>query len=266
MIRIRSSTIEGMALAAALITPSLMADSVDLYVGPYFYSPGGEFTAVTTPNYNGNYSPSALASVTDPYNNSVVQGFETFCVQSDVDFTPYNWGNATPYNLSISLSSIGVPDAFALSEGTAYLYSQFAQGTLSGYDFNTGNDPTDAAIRTQDAGELQAAIWALQGGQTYGGFPSGTVGNPYYADAVGYLGANNVTTAATLATDFGTEIMNLTDANGGPAQNQLIYLGSTPPPTSSVADSGTTSALMAMSLAGLAYFSRKSGAAQPTPR
>jgi hypothetical protein len=198
----------------------------------------------------------------DPYNNTVVQGFETFCVQTDVDFTPYNWGNSTPYNISISLNSIGAPDAFALSEGTAYLYSQFAQGTLSGYDFNTGNDPTDAAIRTQDAGELQAAIWALQGNQTYGGFPSGTTGNPYYADAVAYLGAGNVDTAATLSTDFGTEILNLTDGSGNPAQNQLVYMGAPIPHRQSVADNGATFAMLALGLGGLAVFPRKSFALQ----
>jgi hypothetical protein len=230
-----------------------MADSVELYYGPYAYSVGGEFTAVTSPSYLANYAPSTQVAT------ATGTGFETFCVQTQVDFTPYNWGNTTPYNFTLSLSSIGTgwnpSDAFALSEGTAYVYSQFAQGILSGYDY------TDTATRITDAGELQAAIWALQGGQTYGGFPSGTTGNPFYTDAVDYLGANNLETAATPSTDFGVEIMNFTDGNGNSAQNQLMYVPPTPyPPTAP--DGGATLGLLALSVSGLAALSRRLGAAR----
>ncbi len=258
MIKIKSVGLAGMFLAAGFISPAVMANTVDLYYGPYAYSVGGEFTAVTSPSFNANYAASALVNVTDD-NNVAQQGFETFCVQTQVDYTPYNWGNHTPYNFTYGLNSIGTgwnpSDDFALSEGTAYLYSQFAQGVLSGYDY------TDAGTRTTDAGELQAAIWALQGGQSIGGFPSGvgngTSGNVFYNDALNYLGSANLDVAATSSTDFGVEIMNLTDGNDNAAQNQLIYLGG-----GSVPDGGATLGLLALSVAGLAFFARGWGAVQ----
>jgi hypothetical protein len=192
---------------------------VDLYYGPYAYSVGGEFTAVTSPNvFNVNYSPLALVNVTDD-NNQTQTGFETFCVQTEVDFTPYNWGNPTPYHYSTSLSSVGTPDNFALSEGTAWLYWQFATGQLAGYDY------TDASTRITDAGILQAAIWDLQGGQSYGGFPNGGAGNPYYNDALTALGATALDEAATSSDNFGVDVLNMTDSGDGNAQNQLVYVG-----------------------------------------
>jgi len=249
MMKLNSIGLAGAILAAMSVSPAVMAQTVDLYYGPYAYGVGGEFTAVTSPNlYNAGYAPSALATVTDPYNNQLVQGFETFCVQSEVDFTPYNWGNPAPYNISTSLSSIGAPDNFALSEGTAWLYSQFATGQLQGYDY------ANAGTRTADAGLLQSAIWALQGGQSYGGFPSGTAGNPFYDEAVNALGSGVINEAATSSDNFGVEILNLT-SGGNPAQNQLVYtVGSPHPHTPDVPDSGATLALLAVSLAGLAAF------------
>jgi hypothetical protein len=257
MNKIKNLGFAGIVLTAATLSPALMADTVDLYYGPYAYNEGGEFTAVTSPSYNANYAASALVNVTD--DNSVVQqGFETFCVQTGVDFTPYNWGNHTAYNFTYSLNSVGTgwnPSyAYPLAEGTAYLYSQFAQGILSGYDY------TDTSTRITDAGELQSAIWALQGGQSYPGFSSGTSGNPYYTDAVDALGAN-VDVPATLSTDDGVEIMNLTDGNGNSAQNQLIYLGGgSGGGNQKVPDNGGTLGLLGMSAAGLAFFACRSGA------
>jgi hypothetical protein len=270
MIKLNSIGLAGAILAAVSVSPAVMAQTVELYYGPYAYGAGGEFTAVASPSlYNADYAPSALVTVTDPYNNQQVQGFETFCVQSEVDFTPYNWGNPMPYNIGTSLSSIGTPDNFALSLGTAWLYSQFATGQLQGYDY------TDAGTRTADAGLLQSAIWALQGGQSYGGFPSGTAGNPYYDEAVTALGLGAINEAATSSDNFGVEILNLT-SGGNPAQNQLVYTVDPPDPPRphipEVPDSGATLALLAVSLAGLAAFGPGFGAprlalqACPPPR
>jgi hypothetical protein len=219
----------GVILAVTALSHAMMADTVQLSTSAYTsFNTGGEFTAVT--GLNGT--------------------FQTFCVQTGVDFTPFNWGGP-PYNYTVSLNSVGPSDDFPLAEGTAYLYSQFSKGTLSGYDFNLGNDPTDAAIRQTDAGILQSALWWLQGNQTYGGYPNGAAGNPYYDEAVAALGAN-VDVAATYSTDFGVQIMNLTGPNGEEAQNQLI---------AGVPDGGTTLGLLALSLAGLVAV-RRFGCAQ----
>src|SRR5262245_36341460 len=77
---------------------------------------GGEFTALVTggPNYAGNYSSSAQATVGGQ------TGFETFCVEIDVAFSP-----GSTYNTSVGNTIM--PGGFPITLGTAYLYSQFAQ-------------------------------------------------------------------------------------------------------------------------------------------
>lgn len=267
MLNFKNTVVAGLILAGGAAGPAAFGQSVDLYFGPYAYWVGGEFTAVTGPNvFNQNYASSALVNVTD-VNNQVVQGFETFCIQTEVDFTPYNWGNHTPYNYAVSMASIGQPDAFPLSEGTAYLYFQFATGQLQGYDY------VDTATRIADAGLLQSAIWALQGGQSYGGYlpgtGDGTTGNPYFNDALNALGSSAIYQAATSSDNFGVEILNLTVAGSDPAvaaQNQLVYLRDggidhndnfTPVP-----DGGPTALLLGASLIGLAYVNRRTPALQ----
>jgi hypothetical protein len=276
MMKTKSIALAGVVLAAGSISPALMADNtVILIQNPYSFDVGGEFTAITSPSYTANYAADTVIST------EAGTGFSTFCVQTGTDFAPFNapWNNTTPYDFTLSLTSLGGPGypgqpvtpgqpfSYALSEGTAYLYSQFAQGLLNGYDYNTGNDVLDAAARLTDAGLLQSAIWELQGGQSYGGYPTGigdgVNGNIYYNDALNYLGASTINNAATLTTDFGVEIMNLT-LNGpdNNYQNQLIYLGGGTPPPRRAPDNGTTLALLALSLAGLVGFSRRLGVAQ----
>ncbi|HEX3718388.1 MAG TPA: hypothetical protein VH595_10515 [Verrucomicrobiae bacterium] len=255
MITPKNIAMAGMILSASCVSSVVMAQptlpgQIALYQGSpssvdYSYSVGGEFTALTDPTLFSSYASSTLATVT--INNTAYTGFQTFCVQTGVDFTP-----GTVYNYSTSLASIGSPDAFSLSEGTAWLYSQFAQGILGGYDY------TDPATRTTDAGALQAAIWELQGGQTYSGYPNGESGNLYYDEAMTALGAN-LDTAATLSTDFGVEILNISTIGVGADQNQLIYTGSGGGTThQNVPDTGSTSALLAVGVVGMGIFSLKS--------
>jgi len=245
MNKLKSIKIAGMVMLVGAIAPAVMADTVTLYAwGPFSYGDGGEFTAYTSPTspFISQYSPLTSTS----------SSFQTFCVQTDVEF--YNGGT---YNYTLSLASIGAgtgapgtgyaplgsPDSYSLAEGTAWLYAKFATGQLAGYDF-----ANSSGQRQTDAGELQTAIWALQGNQSIAGYPSGTVDNPYYTDALNALGSA-IDTAATASTDFGTEIMNLTDADGGNYQNQLIYTGS--PPTPPVPAGGLTVGLLGGALFGL---------------
>jgi hypothetical protein len=201
--------------------PALMADTVTLYQAAYYYSDGGEFTAVTAP---------AVAELADYSSSTMGQGgyansFQTFCVQVGTEFEP-----GVTYNFTLSSISLGGPGngapgvtlgqpySYPLSEGTAWLYSQFARGTLANYDFSNASSD-----RTTDAGMLQSAIWALQGGQSDASFPNGVSGNVYYAEALAALGGN-LTTAATAATDYGVEIMNLTSGPNSNNQNQLVLV------------------------------------------
>lgn len=198
--------------------PAVMANSIVLTQTAYSYSDGGEFTAQTAPqDFLGAYASSTMVN----------GGFQTFCVEASVTFQP---GVTYSYTLS-DMDSQGR----ALTKGAAFLYYEFATGILTGYDYN------NAANRQIDAGQLQSAIWNLQGNQSGGGsFPNGGAGNAFYDLAVANLGAANVMAADGSSV---VQILQLVDDAGNAHQNQLVLMH--------VPDAGSSSALMAMGLAGL---------------
>jgi len=258
-----------MIMAAGVLAPGVMAQpditgTLQLYQGQYSYDVGGEFTAVSSPSLLGPYEGITGTPAVQTANGS--QGFQTFCVQTAVDFNP---GNTYTY-VAASLTTVGSPqNNLPLTAGVAWLYGEFAQGKLNGYDFNTGNDPTDAAARKADAGLLQAAIWGLMGEAEYndGAYTTPTTANNvFYKDALNYFGSLSAADASVTSSDYGlydVGILNLSDSSGS-AQNQLVWLGGgtgydnqEPAP-----DGGTTLALLGLSLAGLAVFSRRLGGVQ----
>lgn len=221
----------GLLLATASLAQA--ADSVTLTQNAYSYSVGGEFSAATTGDFIVNYAPVA----------TIGSDFETFCVQASVDFTPN-----TTYTYTLSdYDSQGR----ALSEGAAFLYYEFGLGQLAGYNY------TNAAIRKTDAGELQAALWALQGGQSYAGFPS-LATDPFYELATNTLGSVAATNADNGVYDV--EILQMWNANGTAAQNQLVLLD----PPSSVPDGASTGGMLAFACAGLIILAKR-GTLTPVP-
>lgn len=78
--------------------------------------------------------------------------FQSFCIEMGalVQAEP-----ATTYNVAVSgnIMNSGVP----LTPEAAYLYTQFRNGTLAGYDYTVG------AGRADSARSLQAALWYVQG-------------------------------------------------------------------------------------------------------
>jgi hypothetical protein len=104
--------------------------------------------------------------------------------------------------------------------GVAYLYSQFAAGTLSGYDYTYGGG------RVASAGTLQQAIWYLLGeyqeGAQLTGFALTDLQNSGIAQA-------NWTDAANGA--YGVADMVL--GTPGAAQDQLVMV--VPEPTTMIA-------------------------------
>jgi len=191
----------------------------------YSYDVGGEFSAVTSPSFLANYNSSAIVN----------GGFETFCVETTVDFSP---GHGYTFTLS-NQDSLGRD----LTLGAAFLYYEFGTGNLSGYNY------ANASTRKADAGLLQAAIWWLQGNQTYndGHYVTPTlVNNPFYALAVTTLGGavtdpNNGT--------YGVEVLQLWDERQRAAQNQLVI--------TSVPDGGMTAGFLGLGLASLAFIRTK---------
>lgn len=191
---------------------------------------GGEFTAFVTggPNFAANYNSAAQATIGGQ------TGFETFCVEIDEEFTP-----GGTYNTSIGNTI--VPGGAAITIGTAYLYSQFAQGTLSGYQYQN-TTPAEQQLRETDSDELQDAIWYLQGEVTSAGnhFTTGN-GNGYQGGNYLYnfggtgfnpssdpfvnlvetmFGAN--ATASDSHNNYGVQVLELSSA-GGYNQDQLVY-------------------------------------------
>jgi len=139
------------------------------------------------------------------------EDFTTFCIQSQVDFYP----NET-YNYTTSLKD---SQGQYLSMGAAYLYSQYIGGEIKIND-------------SYEAGLLQTAIWSFQNQvlpsnpatQTYIG------DNPYFEDAENELSGLSVAFAPSDG-KYSVEVINMTDSNGNPAQNQLIDISFAPEPS-----------------------------------
>ena len=212
----------------AALSPTASATSLILDLGPYQSGVGGEFNAYSAslnPVAMG-YSPLTMANVGHG------MGFETFCMEYNEHFTP-----GGTYNYAISQAAIhgGVPGGSdPISLGTAWLYLNFAEGTLTGYF--TGN-------RTTNAGQLQNTIWWLEGEQ---GDPGN--GNSFRNLVLAQFGGSAANAMADNNGFYGVAVLNLYYLDGTLAQDQLVL---------DVPDSGTTAVLLGVGLLGLFLFHRK---------
>ncbi|MEI2727158.1 MAG: VPDSG-CTERM sorting domain-containing protein [Verrucomicrobiota bacterium] len=132
-----------------------------------------------------------------------------------------------------------------VSVGTAYLYSMFAQGSLSGYNYSS----------TTSAGNLQNTFWFLEGDQpsmpnTFLALLTTEFGSVAAAQGDSFTYNNgNVVNAAS----FGVAALNLGGiANNWPNQDQLVYQG-----RQNVPDGGTTLMLLGMAMGGMSLLRRK---------
>jgi len=276
--KIKSKNVAYLAiLAAAMPLAGNVAradNQVQLAQSGYNYSDGGEFSAIISPTdptlnpYLGNYVASTL----------VDNGFQTFCVETGVEFNPsssyyYQIANYTPgtsteahYTPGTSVNGGGplTGSGLNLTEGAAWLYAMFAGGHLAGYDYqNSGSGtslPGPNSTRKTDAGYLQAAIWALQGGQSIAGFnPDNNLSdNIYYQAVLNQFGTlSSAETAAPTGGYDNVEILQLWSGVGGTGtsyQNQLVLVG---PPPSPTPDGGMTVILLGGALAGVYALRRK---------
>ncbi len=169
------------ALIAVLATPAL-ADNFDglgdkgpgtgyrMYytrVGGYYQGRGGEFTlkkdGSTILLSNSAYDAEAKAIGT-----TGSQSFQTFCVETG-EFV------ASPMDLMVSEEDVagsgygsgshawkgGTGTGDDLAAKTAYLYNQFATGSLTEYAYSGTN--AHELSRAQCAGALQRLIWNIEG-------------------------------------------------------------------------------------------------------
>jgi hypothetical protein len=148
--------------------------------GPYQNGGGGEFNVTT----------SGLGS------------FVTFCIEENETISL----PSGPYNYKINTGSVkgGVSGATTtdpntllpmdnISIGTAWLYSQFRAGILT--KANGTGSYYDAATRFANAGDLQNAIWFLEG--------EGGANNGYVSLAQQFAGSGNLTLAQAEADSLG---------------------------------------------------------------
>jgi hypothetical protein len=187
-------------------------------------SQGGEFTAIVTGgpnNFVANYNSKATATV------GGTTGFETFCIEISASFNP-----SSTYNTTVSpVMNTGPGTTAFISVGTAYLYSQFAQGKLANFTYSSSGTG-----RELSGDQLQDAIWYLQGeigssgnGLTSDGlytFSAST--DPFVTLVDTMFGASTATESDLLYGNiFGVQALNLTstgqDGKTVYNQDQLVY-------------------------------------------
>jgi len=135
----RFLVVVGVCLLGASVAPAAPTVTVGRISGTFF-TPGWAGEYQLTPNSELG----AMLSSGSP--------FQSFCIERNayVQAEP-----ATTYNVAVSgnVMDSGVP----LTPEAAYLYAQFRNGTLTGYDYTAG------AGRADSARSLQAALWYVQG-------------------------------------------------------------------------------------------------------
>jgi hypothetical protein len=224
---------------------------------------GGEFTIIPT-NTSLLTPYSSLAQVTDPDSGLTGQvGFESFCLETGLSYPipPGIPTNPLSYEISSSiLNAATYQPGLTITLGTAWLYSQFATGVLTGYNYSNANAAFGLAWsspRADDAAYLQAAIWYLesQPGITYSN--AGGSSNPFLnlltaSTGSGGLGLGMLSDA--LVSDpggYGVQVLNLGTPGEYQYQAQLILDPIGTP------DGGTTLVLMGIATGGLFLLRRK---------
>jgi hypothetical protein len=215
-------------------------DTVSLST-PAFYPGlgGGEFSA----DFSSAAVQNAAVALYNP-GAVVAGGVETFCVETGVDFNAnqaytYTFGGIAQATPGTAPVGAGLP----VSQGAAWLYDQFAAAgqRLAGFDY-TG------PARGNDDNLLQAAIWMLQGGQTYGGYPVPTADkNVFYSAALAQFGG--LAGAESPYTGNAVGLLQLWDDAGDAAQNQLVLMPAAE--GDSVPDGGLAAGLLGVGLFGL---------------
>ncbi|MBC2605813.1 VPDSG-CTERM sorting domain-containing protein [Pelagicoccus albus] len=194
-------------------------------VGNYRANPIGDFESILD-----NYT---LGKSTDG------TWFGTFCIEKNEYFTP---GDTYQVEFNDGAISGGVSGAVGgkdiISKGTAYLYKNYALGTLAGLDYGSSS-----ALYN-----LQNAIWYLEG-ETRIGMNPGSSFSSFIDIAMNGLGLD----LSGIKSDYTgnqVQVMNLTSRGGTlQHQDQLVLV--------SVPDSGSTIALLGLATFGLAAVGRR---------
>jgi hypothetical protein len=92
--------------------------------------------------------------------------FQTFCLEKD-EFLSLGGTYTTndSFTQTAVLGGNNTNSGDTISKQTAWLYLNFRNGTLSGYDYDA---PSGSTTRASDAEQLQIAIWALENEENTG--------------------------------------------------------------------------------------------------
>lgn len=219
-----------------VLSAASVASADSLKISTNASSNGGNGGSYTIKVFNGpvnnlSYSPLAILSAGT---------FESFCLEPTEYFT-----NGSTYNYTVGIDAIGganenstrnIGAGDRLSLGTSWLYSLFATGVLTNFDYGTGRQASNLL--------LQRAFWYLE--DDYTGY-SDPVGSNIFLNMVktqfGSLSAGQANVGATGA--YGVKVLNLTSGtnNENNHQSQLYF--------TKVPDEGATLLLLAMGLSAL---------------
>ena len=199
--------------------------------GPYMGSGGGDYTIGV---YQSGLSTAGYVLAPADGTRDIVAAntLQTFCIEVDETVYPDDRPWVT-IGMAAYGGGIGGGSPDPISRGTAYLYSQFAMGTLS-YNYAGSGRTTSAEL-------LQQAFWMLENEESYSNtnlyiqLVEANVTNPMLDAAWG---------------ENGVFVMNLwaySDNTG--AEQSLLY--------HSVPDGGTTLMLLGGALMGLGALRRR---------
>jgi len=144
------------------------------------FGSGGEFTVQILPgdSLRAITSTKTAEQATDIAKGHGPNGFRTFCVQAGQNFVygaPYTWQIATSTDHSLP--------HYPLTPQVAYLFHRWNSGVLSGYNYNPTTPDGSGKVRSDYAGQLQTAIWALMNQPGHGTPAAGTQARAWYDEA-----------------------------------------------------------------------------------
>ncbi len=192
--------------------------------------PAGTATITETPGYfdftanRGEYTFSDTLLNTSAYIPGVTSlgnnSFQTFCIEKTEPL-------ASPVQVQVSTTFINEATGAVVGPGshsilggktfgnnlnaqTAYLYTQFVSGTLSGYDYTPG----PVGTRPESATSLQLALWNIEQGAA--------TSDP---DALAWIAEANAAVASGAWEGIGNvRVLNLTTLRGANAQDMLYVV------------------------------------------